>query len=77
MGNLERLKEIFKNVIGEDADTQAISERTNLFTDLGMNSIGMLYMALAVEEEFGISFSNEDFTSFSTVGDVLAFIESK
>lgn len=77
MENLERLKEIFKNVVSEDADVSTINEQTGLFTDLGMNSIAMLYMALAVEDEFGISFTNEDFTSFITVGDVLKFIESK
>ena len=77
MENLERLKEIFKNVVSEDADVSTINEQTGLFTDLGMNSIAMLYMALAVEDEFGISFTNEDFTSFQTVGDVLKFIESK
>ena len=77
MENLERLKEIFKNVVSEDADVSTINKQTGLFTDLGMNSIAMLYMALAVEDEFGISFTNEDFTSFQTVGDVLKFIESK
>ncbi len=77
MENLERLKEVFKNVVSEDADISTINEQTGLFTDLGMNSIAMLYMALAVEDEFGISFTNEDFTSFITVGDVLKFIESK
>ena len=77
MENLERLKEVFKNVVSEDADVSTINEQTGLFTDLGMNSIAMLYMALAVEDEFGISFTNEDFTSFQTVGDVLKFIESK
>lgn len=77
MENLERLKEIFKNVVSEDADISAITEQSNLFTDLGMNSIAMLYMALAVEDEFGISFSNEDFANFVTVGDVLGFINNK
>ena len=77
MENLERLKEVFKNVVSEDANVSTINEQTGLFTDLGMNSIAMLYMALAVEDEFGISFTNEDFTSFQTVGDVLKFIENK
>ena len=77
MENLERLKEVFKNVVSDDADVSEITEQTGLFTDLGMNSIAMLYMALAVEDEFGISFTNEDFTSFQTVGDVLKFIENK
>lgn len=77
MENLKRLKVVFKNVVSEDTDVSEITEQTGLFTDLGMNSIAMLYMALAVEDEFGISFTNEDFTSFQTVGDVLKFIENK
>ena len=40
-------------------------------------SIGLLYMAMAVEEEFGIKFKNEDFAAIRTVGDVIACIESK
>lgn len=77
MENLERLKEVFKNVVSEDADISEINEQTGLFTDLGLNSIAMLYMALAVEDEFGISFTNEDFANFVTVGDVLDFINNK
>ncbi len=77
MENLERLKEVFKNVVSEDADVSEINEQTGLFTDLGLNSIAMLYMALAVEDEFGISFTNEDFANFVTVGDVLDFINNK
>ena len=77
MENLERLKEVFKNVVSGDADVSEINEQTGLFTDLGLNSIAMLYMALAVEDEFGISFTNEDFANFVTVGDVLDFINNK
>ena len=42
-----------------------------------INSIGMLYMAMAIEEEFGIKFQNEDLTKLTTVGDVIACIEAK
>lgn len=77
MENLERLKQIFKNVICEDADVSLINEQTGLFDDLGMNSIGMLYMALALEDEFSITLTNDDFSSFTTVGDVLKALENK
>ena len=63
--------EFFENEI----DVNGISEETRLIEDLGMNSIGLLYMAMAVEEEFSVSFTNEDFAILHTVGDVIRKIE--
>ena len=45
----------------DSVDTSAVTEAANLREDIGINSIGPLYMAMAVEEEFGIKFQNEDF----------------
>ncbi|MBQ3230995.1 MAG: acyl carrier protein, partial [Clostridia bacterium] len=54
MDNLERLKKLFTEVFGEDIDANAITPNDRLAEDLQMNSIGYLYMALAIENEFGI-----------------------
>lgn len=74
---IDKLKEIFNTVFEGDVDITNISEETRLFEDLGMNSIGMLYMAMTLEEECKIKFVNEDFEKLVTVGDVLKLIESK
>jgi len=72
---LSKLTELFENVFENEIDVKGISEESRLIEDLGMNSIGLLYMAMAVEEEFSISFTNEDFAILHTVGDVIRKIE--
>lgn len=72
---LSRLTEVFNNVFEGALSVEGLSEESRLIEDLGMNSIGLLYMAMAVEEEFGVKFTNEDFASMRTVADVLGKIE--
>lgn len=74
---LERLIKVFRAVFEDDVDTGKLTLEASLREDIGINSIGLLYMAMAVEEEFGIKFTNEDFSGIQTVGDVIACIERK
>ena len=55
----------------------AVCPEADLRQDIGINSIGLLYMAMAIEEAFGIKFTNDDFTHIKTVADVVATIEEK
>lgn len=77
MQTFDRLIKVFKAVFEEDVDVTKITAESSLREDVGINSIGLLYMAMAVEEEFGIKFSNEDFAQITTVADVISCIEGK
>jgi acyl carrier protein len=77
MNTFDRLKEVCAAVFEGDIDVSAIKLDSNLRDDIGINSIGILYMALAIEEEFGIKFTNDDFQGILTVGNVVAIIEKK
>lgn len=77
MQTLERLTKVFTAVFEDSVDTTSITPEASLREDVGVNSIGLLYMAMAVEEEFGIKFDNEDFAAIHTVADVVACIENK
>ena len=77
MSTFERLLKVFKAVFEDDIDTSKLSENANLRDEVGINSIGMLYMAMALEEEFNIKFVNEDFAKIETVADVISVIEEK
>lgn len=77
MQTLERLVKVFSAVFEDSVDTVSIKPEASLREDIGINSIGLLYMAMAVEEEFGIKFDNEDFAAIHTVSDVIACIERK
>ena len=77
MTTMERLVDVFTRVFEDELDASAIRPESALVDDLGLNSIGMLYMAMELESEFGIKFSNEDFQGLVSVGDVIAKVESK
>lgn len=77
MNTFERLIKVFNAVFEDEIDTSSITENSSLKEDIGINSIGMLYMAMALEEEFEIKFKNEDFAEISTVKDVISCIEGK
>lgn len=77
MTTMERLVDVFVRVFEDEVQADAIRPESKLVDDLGLNSIGMLYMAMELENEFGIKFSNEDFAGLTTVGDVVARVERK
>lgn len=76
MNNLEKLKSIFAELFGDDIELDSIDESSRFAEDLSMNSIAMLSMAMAIEDEFNIKFDNKDFKTLKTVKDVLLKIEN-
>lgn len=77
MNTFERLVKVFNAVFEDEVNALTVTEGSNLREEMGISSIGMLYMAMALEEEFGIKFSNEDLQGLNTVADVIRCIESK
>lgn len=75
MDIFDKLLELFETVFEGDVDTTNVTRESRLVEDLDMQSIGMLYMALAIEEEFGVKFNSEDFTKIRTVEDIIRKIE--
>ena len=52
-------------------------ENTRLQEDLGLASVSLLYLVVAIEEEFGIEFDELGVEDFKTVGQTIDYIESK
>ena len=77
MSTFERLLKIFNAVFEDDVDAASVTTSATLKEDVGINSIGLLYMTIAMEEEFGIKFRNEDLQHLVTVQDVINCIEAK
>ena len=75
---LEKLKEVLLFADeSKRAEINSCTEASNLATDLGLASVGMLYVVIAVEETFHIRFENVGLADFVTVGDVVSYIEGK
>ena len=54
-----------------------LNENANLAADLGLSSVGVLYVVIGIEEMFGIRFDDVGFSDFETLGDVIDYIEKK
>lgn len=70
----EKLKGLLKE-IDDGIDTDAVCEESRLKEDVGLSSVAMIYMAVSIENEFGIDLQNEDMGALKTVGDVVRLIE--
>lgn len=72
----EKLKEILVLALGDTVNVENCTEQSNLTTDLGLNSVGILYVVIAIDEFFNVRFDDVSFSDFRCVGDVLDYIES-
>lgn len=74
---IDKLKYTYTMICAPENDIDTLTEEADLRTDLGLSSIGMLYLVIAVEETFNIRFDDVQMGSFVTVKDVVDFIERK
>jgi|LSQX01.2.fsa_nt_gb acyl carrier protein len=61
----------------EGLDYSKITMESNLVTELGLDSIQIIMMAIGIEKEFDVIIQNIDFSIFKQVGDVVKYIEEK
>lgn len=74
----EKLKEILLFADDKNRDKiETCTESTKLVTELGFNSVSVLYLVIAIEETFAIVFDNATINDFETVGDVITYIEDR
>ena len=74
---LEGLKKIFTLVINRNAEVDNMKMDAKIVSDLGVSSVGLIYLMVAIEEQFCIDMSDATFNSFETVGDVVTYIKNK
>lgn len=72
---IEQLKHIFRTVIDENKDFSNITEDTNIIKDLGVNSVGLIYLLMAIEETYDIDMSDVTFSTFEKIKDVIEYIQ--
>ena len=56
---------------------ESVTLASDLRTELRLDSFGTLMIINALEDEFGITIEETDFTRVHTVADVVALLESK
>ena len=56
-------------------DESEVTMDTNLMKDLSADSLDAVEIIMAIEEEYGIEFPDEDAETFQTVGDLVRYVE--
>ena len=71
----EKVKEIIVDKLNCDADQ--VTPEASFTQDLGADSLDTVELIMEFEKEFSISIPDDKAEKISTVGDAIAYIESK
>ncbi|MCI7595667.1 MAG: acyl carrier protein [Lachnospiraceae bacterium] len=71
----EKVKEIIVDTLG--CDEEAVVLTANLKEDLGADSLDAVELNMALEEEFGLTISDEALVNFVTVQDIVDYISGQ
>lgn len=70
----EKIKAIMMDQL--NIEENDISEDTSFKDDLGLDSLDLFELAMAMEEEFGIEIPQEDLENIVTVGDAVEYLQN-
>jgi len=71
----DRVKKIIVDQLGVDADK--VKPEASFIDDLGADSLDIVELVMALEEEFNIEIPDEDAEKARTVGDVMQYVSQK
>ena len=72
-----KLVEIVSESLDDDSLASKVNMDTNIFTDINMTSIAMIYIAMGIEDAFSIKLNNDDVKKYQTVREWVDYISSK
>ena len=73
---INKLKKILITTVDVKEDIQ-LSEDTVILRDLGVDSLEMVELVCAVEDEFDIEIADKKINTLVTIGDLIKHIESQ
>jgi acyl carrier protein len=72
---MDRVKELVVEQLGVDAEE--VTEEASFIDDLGADSLDIVELVMAFEEEFDLEIPDEDAEKIRTVGDAVEYIKAK
>ena len=73
MSTFEKVRDITVEQLSVDADE--VKMESSFIDDLGADSLDIVELMMDLEENFGISISDEEAMKMSTIGDICKYIE--
>ena len=74
-GVFEKVRDVISEQLGVE-DVEIITMDTTFIDDLGADSLDIVELIMALEEEFDIEIPEADAEKISTVGDVVEYIKN-
>ncbi len=71
--NFDKVKKLICEQLGKSEDK--VTEDTKIVEDLGADSLDVVELLMALEDEFDISLPDEVAKELSTVGDIVNYID--
>ncbi len=71
-GTDARIKEIIVNELG--VEPEKVTEDASFVEDLGADSLDIVELVMAFEEEFGVDIPDEEAEKLQTVGDAINYL---
>ena len=74
----EKVIDIIKKLTVRDGMGIEIAKDSNLFRDLGIDSVMLIQVITEIEEEFDIEFDEDfDYEEYAEVGKIIEYIEAR
>jgi len=70
----EKIKDALANQF--EIDPEKITRDTDIMDDLGADSLDLVELIMTLEDEYGVSVTDESVYEHKTVGEIADFIES-
>lgn len=70
----EKIVDIVVEQLGCDAS--AVTPDASILDDLGADSLDVVEMLMAIEENFGVSVPDEEIPNLKTVKDIMTYVEA-
>ncbi|HOA34394.1 MAG: acyl carrier protein [Clostridiales bacterium] len=69
---IDRIKELICEFV--KVNPKDLNEETNLRSDLGLSSLDLVNLAVAIENEYGTVISDREIAGIATIGDIIAYL---
>ncbi|MCL2821023.1 MAG: acyl carrier protein [Oscillospiraceae bacterium] len=70
----DKMKEVLSEQF--DVGSETITRETDLMNDLGADSLDLVELIMTLEEEYGVSATDESIYEHKTVGEISDYIET-
>ena len=74
MSDAEKIKEIIGKEL--EIDAAEVIDGASLIDDLGADSLSVMELMIAFDDEFGVEVPEEDYDKLITVGNIVEYITS-